>query len=125
GIEHVRFLTADLERTEGLEALAAGSRSNGVDVALLDPPRAGAAALVRALAVRRPETILYVSCAPAALARDAAVLAAAGYALERVALVDMFPQTTHIEAMALFSLRPPRRRSAEQGRSRRRARATG
>ncbi|HEX7037756.1 MAG TPA: methyltransferase domain-containing protein [Pseudomonadales bacterium] len=125
GIEHARFLAADLERAERLEAFAAGGRSHGVDLALLDPPRAGAATLVPALAARRLATILYVSCAPAALARDAAVLAEAGYALDRLALADMFPQTTHIEAMALFSLRPRRRRSAERSASRRRARATG
>jgi 23S rRNA (uracil1939-C5)-methyltransferase len=70
--------------------------------ALLDPPRTGAAALVAEIARRRIPTVLYVSCLPSALGRDARLLAEAGYRLERLTLVDMFPQTSHIESMALF-----------------------
>lgn len=70
--------------------------------AVLDPPRAGARALIGALAARRPATIVYVSCSPPSLARDAAALAASGYRLARLGLVDMFPQTSHIESIALF-----------------------
>jgi len=80
------------------------------DVVVLDPPRAGALALVRQLAALAVPKILYVSCMPTSLARDARVLADAGYAIERLALVDMFPQTSHIEAMAVFSRRARRRR---------------
>lgn len=85
--------------------LCAGSPELGfadVAAAVLDPPRSGAHALTSALAARRVPSILYVSCAPPTLARDAALLAAAGYVLERLALVDMFPQTSHIEVLASF-----------------------
>ena len=70
--------------------------------AVLDPPRQGAQQLVSELAARKVSSIVYVSCQPATLARDAAVLAGAGYRLDRLALVDMFPQTGHIETLALF-----------------------
>ena len=72
------------------------------EVAVLDPPRRGAQTLVQELAANRTGTILYVSCSAPTLARDAAILGKAGYGLRRLALVDMFPQTRHIESMALF-----------------------
>lgn len=124
GLGDVRFAAADLgSDVSAREAIAAAGRSHEVDVALLDPPRAGAPVLVQALAAERLATILYVSCGPATLARDAAALAEAGYTLERLALVDMFPQTSHVEAMALFSLR--RRPRREHPAAARRAPATG
>lgn len=89
-------------RVRDLDGDAGWLRREGLSAALLDPPRAGARTLVEALARLRLEQILYVSCAPATLARDAALLAASGYRLERLCLVDMFPQTRHIETMALF-----------------------
>ncbi len=70
--------------------------------ALLDPPRDGAESLVAALADWKVGRILYVSCNPATLARDAGVLAGRGYRLVRAGIMDMFPQTSHVEAMALF-----------------------
>lgn len=72
------------------------------DAALLDPPRDGAQQLVRGLAALGVGRVLYVSCNPATLARDAGLLAEAGYRLERVGIMDMFPHTAHVEAMALF-----------------------
>jgi 23S rRNA (uracil1939-C5)-methyltransferase len=48
--------------------------------------------------------VVYVSCNPASLARDSSVLLGQGYELKRLGLIDMFPQTHHIEAMALFEL---------------------
>jgi len=73
-----------------------------VDVLVLDPPRAGCAeAAVEAMANLRAERIVYVSCDPATLARDVNRFCTAGrYTLVEVALVDMFPQTYHIEAVA-------------------------
>ena len=74
------------------------------DAALLDPPRDGAQAVVEHLAqlkVKVPR-IVYVSCNPATLARDAAILTARGYRLEKAGILDMFAQTGHTEAMALF-----------------------
>ena len=71
--------------------------------AVLDPPRSGCETYVlRGLARLGPERIGYVSCNPATFARDARVLADLGYALKRVQPVDLFPQTSHVELVALF-----------------------
>jgi 23S rRNA (uracil1939-C5)-methyltransferase len=72
-----------------------------IDALVLDPPRAGCAeAAVAAIRARRPDRIVYVSCEPSTLARDVARLCAEKtYRLSEVALVDMFPQTYHIEAV--------------------------
>jgi 23S rRNA (uracil1939-C5)-methyltransferase len=74
------------------------------DVALLDPPRIGAGAVLTELALTRPATILYVSCNPHALARDLGLAAAAGYAPAELLAFDMFPGTPHLEL--LCALRP-------------------
>jgi 23S rRNA (uracil1939-C5)-methyltransferase len=67
---------------------------------VLDPPRTGLqAAGVGALAAAAPRDVFYMSCDPATLARDTAGLAAAGYAPSRLALLDMFPQTAHVECL--------------------------
>ncbi len=73
---------------------------------LLDPPRDGALACVQHMAAMRAQRVLYVSCNPATLARDAQVLAGQGYRLQRAGMIDMFPQTAHVEAMALFVRQP-------------------
>jgi len=72
------------------------------DAVMLDPPRSGARALIPDLARVAPDRVLYVSCHPATLARDASELASSGFALEAAGVADMFPQTAHAEAMALF-----------------------
>ncbi|MEZ5551151.1 MAG: methyltransferase domain-containing protein [Pseudomonadales bacterium] len=96
-LENVRFLTGDLfEMSRPLP-------KQPLVAALLDPPRQGADTLIAELARRRVSPIVYVSCQPATLARDAARLAQAGYRLKRLALVDMFPQTGHIETLAYFA----------------------
>ncbi|WP_027857031.1 23S rRNA (uracil(1939)-C(5))-methyltransferase RlmD [Marinobacterium jannaschii] len=69
---------------------------------LLDPPRTGALEAIRQLAHYNARELLYVSCNPAALARDAAELAALGYVMEKFCVMDMFPQTAHVESLALF-----------------------
>ena len=82
-----------------LPALA--GQGQRVDVAVLDPPRAGAGPeTLQALASLGPRRIVYVSCDPATLARDAIHLAAAGYRLVEAQPVDMFPQTYHVETVA-------------------------
>jgi len=74
-----------------------------VDVVVLDPPRTGAGlALCAAIAARRPSVIVYVACDPAALGRDTAALAEAGYRLDTLRAFDAFPQTQHIECVARF-----------------------
>lgn len=74
------------------------------DKALIDPPREGAVALVKALPPDGgPRRIVYVSCSPATLARDAAVLVGdRGYTLAAAGVVNMFPHTAHVESIALF-----------------------
>lgn len=69
---------------------------------ILDPARAGAAHAIEEVCARQPQRIIYVSCAPDTLARDAQTLFAAGYRLERAQIVDMFPQTHHIECLTWF-----------------------
>tara|TARA_R110000822_G_scaffold2089_12_gene10056 strand:- start:2815 stop:4179 length:1365 start_codon:yes stop_codon:yes gene_type:complete len=96
-LESLHFLQADLSKTLDADWLA-----KPCDAALLDPPRDGAEQLVQQLADKAVGRILYVSCNPATLARDAGLLAARGYRLVQAGIMDMFPQTAHVEAMALF-----------------------
>jgi len=89
----------------GFEATA-GAVDDRWDVAIVDPPRAGlAAAGVDAVTRTAPRTIVLVSCDPASLARDAGLLTTAGYRLDWVQPVDLFPQTYHVESVARFELR--------------------
>jgi 23S rRNA (uracil1939-C5)-methyltransferase len=82
------------------ESLAALGR---FDKMLIDPPREGAVELVKAIGEDGPRRIVYVSCNPATLARDAAILAhQKGYRLSGAGVVNMFPNTSHIESVALF-----------------------
>ena len=74
----------------------------GADIAVLDPPRAGAKTLCIALARSQVKRLVYVSCHPATLLRDARELHRAGLCLTKAAAVDMFPHTGHTEAIALF-----------------------
>ncbi len=73
------------------------------DAVLLDPPRAGAEAMIPVIGALKPARIVYVSCHPGTLARDAGLLVHGhGYRLARTGVMDMFPHTTHVESMALF-----------------------
>ena len=76
------------------------------DVVVLDPPRAGCGVkTAENIAKLKPERIVYVSCNPATFAREAAVFAKQGYLLQRLTLVDQFPNTYHIEIVGLFAVR--------------------
>ena len=76
-----------------------------IDLAVIDPPRSGAGLeVVQHLARLGVPRLLYVSDDPATLARDARLLVEAGYRLEQVQPVDMFPQTYHVESLALFTV---------------------
>src|SRR5829696_1785379 len=79
------------------------------DVAVIDPPRAGLSQkVVRRIVEAAPKRIVYVSCNPTTLAPNAAQLVEAGYELKRVRPVDLFPQTPHIECVALLEAGPTR-----------------
>ncbi|NSL56537.1 23S rRNA (uracil(1939)-C(5))-methyltransferase RlmD [Uliginosibacterium aquaticum] len=74
-----------------------------LDKLLIDPPREGAIAVCQALGEQAPRRIVYVSCNPATLARDAALLVGEkGYRLISAGVANMFPQTSHVESIALF-----------------------
>jgi len=73
------------------------------DIAVLDPPRAGAGPdVLTALLALRPRAVAYVSCDPAALARDLRAAVDAGWLLTRLRAFDCFPMTQHVEAVALL-----------------------
>ena len=97
--EQTEFHAANLfEATE--DSLAA---LRHIDKMLIDPPREGAIAVAKALTADSPGRIVYVSCNPATLARDAAVLVhQKGYRLKGAGIVNMFAQTSHVESIALF-----------------------
>ncbi|MEA1050386.1 23S rRNA (uracil(1939)-C(5))-methyltransferase RlmD [Lamprobacter modestohalophilus] len=112
GIENVRFYTADLyaqalpHPSPSLPLTAPPWLDQPFDKALLDPPRSGALEVLDWLASSGVQRILYVSCYPATLARDAAKLVGElGFRLEAAGAMDMFPHTAHLEAMALFERR--------------------
>lgn len=72
------------------------------DKILLDPPRTGALEIVKLLPQLKVKKIVYVSCNPATLARDAKELAIQNYCLTKVGIIDMFPNTAHVETIAVF-----------------------
>jgi 23S rRNA (uracil1939-C5)-methyltransferase len=73
------------------------------DLVLLDPPRAGASALLPRLTHWRPRRVVYISCHPGSLARDAESLVhTLGFKLTCAGVMDMFPHTTHVESIAVF-----------------------
>lgn len=97
--ERVEFGVANLFDCTG-ESLA---RLGRFDKMLIDPPREGAIELVKALGDDAPGRIVYVSCNPATLARDAAVLVSVkGYRFVSAGAVNMFPHTAHVESIAVF-----------------------
>ncbi len=75
-----------------------------VDGLVLDPPRSGAKEICQNIRKLLPKRIVYVSCDSSTFARDAKILVENGYVLSHLGLMDMFPQTSHIELMALFVL---------------------
>ncbi|MAL99723.1 MAG: 23S rRNA (uracil(1939)-C(5))-methyltransferase RlmD [Alteromonadaceae bacterium] len=98
GLTNVEFHAADLQA----DFTAAKWAHEGFDKILIDPPRSGAIEVVQYLPAFGAKRIVYVSCNPATLARDAGALVAQGYKLIRAGVMDMFPHTAHVESMALF-----------------------
>ena len=97
-IENCDFHQADLS------ALAKSNEwfNRDYDILLLDPPRTGAIEIIEQMAQALPDRVLYISCNPATLARDAGALAEQGFQLAKLGVMDMFPQTAHVESMGLF-----------------------
>jgi 23S rRNA (uracil1939-C5)-methyltransferase len=100
GLDNTEFAVADLFAPA---ALSNDLLPTGFNKVLLDPPRAGAKLLCEQLAKLSLQTVLYVSCNPHTLIRDLEILVAGGWRVRRAALVDMFPQTGHIETLVLCS----------------------
>lgn len=100
GIENARFICADA--TVAAEKLA--KENLHPDVVIVDPPRKGCEKQVLYIVARdfAPQRVVYVSCDPATLARDAAILSELGYSLIEYTPVDLFPRTHHVETVAYF-----------------------
>ncbi len=99
GIDNVQFHAADLTHDVAGEMWAKAS----YDKILLDPPRSGAQEMIPLLARMGAKRIVYVSCHPGSLARDAGMLVNEfGYRLSHAGVMDMFPHTAHVESIALF-----------------------
>lgn len=99
GFNNLEFVCANLAEPQAIDLISSWSFNK----ILIDPPRDGAANLMAVLGAMQPERIVYVSCHPATLARDAAILKQQfGYRMVKGGIMDMFPHTNHIESMALF-----------------------
>jgi len=99
GLDNVGFRVADLNKIDGSESWV----RDGCDRMLLDPARSGAAEVVTRMDLFGPQRIVYVSCHPGTLARDAGTLVHdKGYQLESAGIIDMFPHTAHVESIAVF-----------------------
>ena len=98
--DNCQFYQADLNSDWLLETWA---KEQVFDKVLLDPARAGAEQAVSQMAKLKIPSVLYVSCDPATLARDSAILVSQGYKLDKISLMDMFTQTKHVETMVLFT----------------------
>ncbi len=97
GIANARFVTADLHEADW------PFLRERWDLVVLDPPRTGAQSSVSRMRMMGPRRVVYVSCHPATLARDALELTAnQGYRLIAAGIADMFPHTHHVEALAVF-----------------------
>lgn len=109
GIDHNRaaVFAADTQRPGAYRAGDTGTMAGALaqrawHTVILDPPRAGAKALIPSLAKAQAQRIVYVSCDPATLARDARTLAQSNWHLTQLDLVDMFPHTPHVESVCVF-----------------------
>lgn len=112
GIENAEFFVGKAEEVlpEYYEKYARehSGESARADVIVVDPPRKGCdEALLETIVKMQPERVVYVSCDSATLARDLKVLCGAGYELEKVRPVDMFPMTVHVETVVLLSHKSP------------------
>lgn len=99
GLANCRFEVADLADEGQLRTI----ETTGVNKMLVDPPRSGALAVFENLPLDAIERLVYVSCNPVTFARDAALLCGEhGFTLAETGILDMFPQTAHVESLSLF-----------------------
>ena len=99
-IDNIDFVQADLYDEKMFSAPWLKKKYNKI---LLDPPRSGASVIMKHLEKMNAKIIVYVSCHPATLARDANILVnELGYTLRDAGILDMFPHTAHVESMAVF-----------------------
>lgn len=100
GVENVTYQVGAAEEV----MLEWSQEERTADLLVVDPPRKGLEGqFIDAVLEMKPTKMVYVSCNPATLARDVALLAEGGYSVEKVQPVDMFPQTTHIESVTLLT----------------------
>ncbi|HEY0943020.1 MAG TPA: 23S rRNA (uracil(1939)-C(5))-methyltransferase RlmD [Steroidobacter sp.] len=103
GLENAQFYTANLADESLGTAQFSSPWAGKFDKVLLDPPRAGAQEVLPVVAKSGADTVLYISCHPGSLARDAGILVHEhGYELRAAGVMDMFPHTAHVESAALF-----------------------
>ena len=101
GIANVRVFESSSE-----DFLNGGQRGKSYDTIVLDPPRTGASeAVINGVSLLSPRNIIYISCNPATLARDAARLMESGYGVTHLEAWDMFPQTSHVESLCVLTKR--------------------
>ena len=98
GLGNVSFEVADLYQSESASLVLPQ-----INKALLDPPRSGAELVCQKLVASACNKIVYVSCNPKTLRRDADILRAGGFQLDHLGMIDMFPHTAHMESIACFS----------------------
>jgi len=96
GIQNCQFLSGRVE--EVLKRI-----EKGEDLLVLDPPRTGCKEVVPYILKRGPKKVIYVACDPTTFARDIRLLAGGGYVLQNLCLIDMFPQTYHMEVVGLLA----------------------
>lgn len=98
GIKNCDFIQGRVE-----EVLRDWKRER-IDLIVLDPPRAGCKWILEQMVRLKPKKIIYVSCEPTTFSRDIAILSEKGYPLKKIRLIDMFPQTYHMEIIGLLQL---------------------
>ena len=97
GIERCRFIQGKVEE------VLKGLKIERPDLIVLDPPRTGCKTAIHEIAALKPDRIVYVSCEPTTFSRDLRLFMERGYALSKLALVDLFPQSYHMEIVALLT----------------------
>lgn len=98
-IENTEYFAADLTQPE----LDVSWMRSKFDKILIDPPRSGAMEIAEIINRFKAQKIVYVSCQPSSLVRDSKIICSHGYKLEQLGIMDMFPQTAHVESMAVFT----------------------